>query len=59
MNKALKIYLSVYTFITMVTSLICIVQLFDKIGVPSGFISIYVLIHIGSFALMLSYAKEL
>ena len=59
MNKALKIYLRIFSFIIMVTSLIFIVQLLDKIGVPSGFTSVYVLIHIGSFALMLSYAKEL
>lgn len=59
MNKYLKIYLSIYSFIIMVASLLYIGGLFDKLDLPNFLNNLYMFVHIGSFALMLTYANKL
>ena len=59
MKKFFKIYLSVYSFVIMVTSLIAITNFFNNLDLPNGLSTLYMFVHIGSFALMIAYADKL
>jgi hypothetical protein len=59
MKKGLKIYLEIFSFFAMITSLLYVTQFLNKFDLPYIINYIYSLIHIGSFCIMLYYGKEL
>lgn len=58
-KKFLKTYLGLFSVIVFITSCLYMTQLLDKLGLPYFFNFIYYLIHVGSFAAMLFYGKDI